>query len=189
MADPATPTPEPGTFRPEFLDKEQAELLLRAHKRAILKLATSGKPLPAATEKQVMSVLSGGESAVYAPPHAAPSDESMNDDAHGLLVKQHAEFAVGWSTACSNTRYSVTHAVPVKALILVRRRLAAGSDDYASHRCGSVWSVGLKGVKHPKYAWAFGYAALFNRPFSCGIFWRGFHYSTRSRGGHEKCRR
>ena len=62
MADPATPTPEPGTFRPEFLDKEQAELLLRAHKRAILKLATSGKPLPASTVKQVMSVLAGGES-------------------------------------------------------------------------------------------------------------------------------
>jgi hypothetical protein len=61
MAERETAPGEPGTIRPEFLDKEQAELLLRAHKRAILKLATSGKPLPAATVKQVMSVLSGGD--------------------------------------------------------------------------------------------------------------------------------
>lgn len=51
----------PESVMPEFLDKEQASLLLRAHRRAIMKLASSGKPLPASTLKQVLAVASGGD--------------------------------------------------------------------------------------------------------------------------------
>ncbi|MFM7102677.1 MAG: hypothetical protein ACKO3N_16085 [Verrucomicrobiota bacterium] len=47
-------------LRPEFLDKDQAAILLKAHKRAVLQAAASGKPLPSSTLKQVLAVLTGG---------------------------------------------------------------------------------------------------------------------------------
>lgn len=60
MAGRSSPSTEP--LHAQFLDQEQAELLLKAHKRAVVKMAASGKPLPASTLKQVVAVLSGGES-------------------------------------------------------------------------------------------------------------------------------